>query len=93
MQIWLSTVLARTSAWRDFKWPSVVEEVRKVKESIESELERRTVEICERHTPYVGAGVDFFRRFKGEGFADVGDFDVAGLLARHEYLSLHRMQI
>ena len=23
----------------------------------------------------MGAGVDFFRRFKGEGFADVGDFD------------------
>jgi len=74
MQIWLSTVLHGYLPG-DFKWPSVVEEVRKVKESIESELERRTVEICERHTPYVGAGVDFFRRFKGEGFADVGDFD------------------
>ncbi len=74
MQIWLSTVLHGYLPG-EFKWPSVVEEVRKVKESIETDLERRTVEICKRHTPYVAAGVDFFRRFRGDGFLDVGDFD------------------
>lgn len=74
MQIWSSTVLHGYLPG-DFKWASVVNEVRKVKESIETDLERRTVEICKRHTPFVAAGVDFFRRFKGEGFLDAGDFD------------------
>lgn len=73
-QSWLSTVLHGYLPG-DFKWKSVVNEVRKVKESIETELERRTVEICKRYTPFVAAGVDFFRRFKNDDFLDVGDFD------------------
>lgn len=75
MSIWLSTVVHGYLPG-DFKWPSVVQHVRSIKESIETNLERRTEEIFKRHTPYVIGGVDFFKKFKGKGFADVGDFDV-----------------
>lgn len=60
----------------DFEWPHVEAVIREVKESIESRLERRTEEIFRRHTPFVQRGIDFFRRFRSEGFEDVGDFDV-----------------
>lgn len=59
----------------DFAWPHVVAVIRDVKESIENRLELRTEEIFRRHTPFVQRGIDFFRRFRGEGFEDVGDFD------------------
>lgn len=60
----------------DFEWPHVQPVIREVKESIENRLELRTEEIFLRHTPFVYRGIDFFRRFRGEGFEDVGDFDV-----------------
>lgn len=60
----------------DFEWPNVEPVIRSVKESIEKRLELRTEEIFRRHTPFVQRGIDFFRRFRGEGFDDVGDFDV-----------------
>lgn len=60
----------------DFKWPHVEPVIRTVKKSIENRLELRTEEIFRRHTPFVQRGIDFFRRFRGEGFEDVGDFDV-----------------
>lgn len=60
----------------DFNWPHVEAVIREVKESIESRLELRTEEIFRRHTPFVQRGIDFFRRFRSEGFEDVGDFDV-----------------
>jgi hypothetical protein len=60
----------------DFPWPEVEREVRLIKERIEKQLEVRTEEIFRRFTPFVMRSVDFFKRFKGEGFADVGDFDV-----------------
>lgn len=60
----------------DFEWPHVEPVIREVKESIEKRLELRTEEIFRRYTPFVQRGIDFFRRFRGEGFEDVGDFDV-----------------
>lgn len=60
----------------EFPWPQVGREIRLIKERIEKQLEVRTEEIFRRFTPFVMRGVDFFKKFKGEGFADVGDFDV-----------------
>lgn len=60
----------------DFEWPHVEPVIREVKESIEKRLELRTEEIFRRHTPFVQRGIDFFRKFRGEGFEDVGDFDI-----------------
>lgn len=60
----------------DFEWPHVEPVIREVKESIEKRLELRTEEIFRRHTPFVQRSIDFFRRFRGEEFEDVGDFDV-----------------
>lgn len=60
----------------DFPWPEVEREVRLIKERIEKQLEVRTEEIFQRFTPFVMRGLDFFKKFRGEGFADVGDFDV-----------------
>jgi len=59
----------------DFEWPHVEPVIREIKESIENRLELRTEEIFRRHTPFVQRSIDFFRRFRGEGFEDVGDFD------------------
>jgi hypothetical protein len=73
--IWLSA--ARDGVLpADFRWPNVQAVVKSIKKSIEDALEDRAVEILKRHTPYVEGGVDFFRRFRKEGFADVGDYDV-----------------
>ncbi len=60
----------------EFPWSEVEREVRLIKERIEKQLEVRTEEIFRRFTPYVIRGVDFFHRFPGENFPDVGDFDV-----------------
>jgi hypothetical protein len=60
----------------DFPWPTVQREVRAIKAGHEKQLERQALEICARHTPFAIPGVDFKRRFPGEGFDDVGDFDV-----------------
>lgn len=60
----------------EFPWPEVEREVRTIKERIEKQLEVRTEEVFQRFTPFVMRGVDFFKKFKKEGFADVGDFDV-----------------
>lgn len=73
--IWLAAVRDGVLP-ADFPWPNVQAAVRVIKESIEKALEGRSVEILKRHTPYVAGGVDFFRRFRTEGFKDVGDFDV-----------------
>lgn len=60
----------------DFGWPNVEPAVRQVKASIEKRLEFRAEEIFRRHTPYVARSIDFYRKFRAEGFEDVGDFDV-----------------
>ena len=60
----------------DFDWPTVQPVIRKVKASIEKRLELQTEQIFRRHTPFVEGGIDFFRKFRKEGFEDVGDFDV-----------------
>ncbi|MEA3642603.1 MAG: hypothetical protein VBE63_22060 [Lamprobacter sp.] len=60
----------------DFGWRHVDPVIREIKEGIEKRLELRTEEIFRRHTPFVQRGIDFFRRFRGERFEDVGDFDV-----------------
>jgi hypothetical protein len=60
----------------DFPWPNVEKAVRAIKESIEKRLELKTEEIFLRHTPYVVRGIDFAKKFRNEGFADVGDYDV-----------------
>lgn len=73
--IWLSAVRDGVLP-ADFGWPNVQAVVKSIKKSIEDALEDRAVEILKRHTPHVEGGVDFFRRFRKEGFANVGDYDV-----------------
>lgn len=75
MNLWMSTVRDGYLP-ADFGWQHVEPVIRGVKESIEKRLEHRTEEIFLRHTPYVWRGIDFFKRFRKEGFEDVGDFDV-----------------
>jgi hypothetical protein len=60
----------------EFKWPHIQQVIREVKKDIENRLELRSEEIFRRHTRFVLRGVDFFKRFRGERFEDVGDFDV-----------------
>lgn len=73
--IWLSAVRDGVLP-ADFRWSNVQAVVKSIKKSIEDALEERAVEILKRHTPHVEGGVDFFRRFRKEGFANVGDYDV-----------------
>lgn len=75
MNVWMSAVRDGYLP-ADFNWPHVEPVIREIKENIEKQLELRTEEIFRRHTPFVLRGIDFFRRFRGEGFEDVGDFDV-----------------
>lgn len=75
MYRWVSTVKDGYLP-ADFDWPNVKPVIRGVKEGIEKRLELRTEEIFLRHTPFVLRGIDFFRRFRGEKFENVGDFDV-----------------
>lgn len=75
MNIWMSAVRDGYLP-ADFKWPQVDSVIRNIKKSIETRLELRSEDIFRRHTPFVLRGIDFFRRFKSEGFEDVGDFDV-----------------
>lgn len=74
MNIWMSAVRDGYLP-AEFGWPHVEPVIREIKESIEKRLERRTEEIFLRHTPFVMRGIDFYRRFRGENFEDVGDFD------------------
>ncbi len=74
LNIWMSSVRDGYLP-ADFDWPNVVPVVRKIKKSIEKRLELRSEEIFRRHTKYVARGIDFFKRFPGEDFEDVGDFD------------------
>jgi len=73
--IWLSAVRDGVLP-ADFLWPNVQAVVKSIKKSIEDALEDRAVEILKRHAQYVEGGVDFFRRFRKEGFTDAGDYDV-----------------
>lgn len=75
MNIWMSSVRDGYLP-ADFDWPNVEPVIREVKEGIEKQLEVRTEQIFQRYTPYVVRGLDFFKRFRGERFEDVGDFDV-----------------
>lgn len=60
----------------DFGYPEIEAVAEAIKKRIEQDLELRAVEVFGRHLMYVEHGVDFHRRFKKEGFEDVGDFDV-----------------
>lgn len=75
MNIWMSSVRDGYLP-ADFDWPNVEPAIRNVKEGIEKRLEVHTEQIFRRYTPYVVRGLDFFKRFRDEGFDDVGDFDV-----------------
>lgn len=75
MNIWMTSVRDGYLP-ADFDWPNVEPVIREVKEGIEKGLEVRTEQIFQRHTPYVVRSLDFFKKFRGEGFEDVGDFDV-----------------
>lgn len=70
----------------DFGWPNIEPVVRQVKASIERRLEFRSEEIFRRHTPYVARGIDFYRKFRTEGFEDVGDFDVLAYWPDHNLM-------
>lgn len=60
----------------DFDWPQVKDAVRKIKASIEQQLEVRAFEVCSRATSFLQHGINFMHRFPKESFDDVGDFDV-----------------
>jgi len=60
----------------DFGYPQIEDVAGSIKAHIERDLELRAVEVFGRHLTYVEHGVDFHRRFRQEGFEDVGDFDV-----------------
>lgn len=75
MHIWMSAVRDGYLP-ADFGWVHVEPIIAEIKKSIEKQLERRTEEIFLRHTPFVLRGIDFYRRFRGEKFEDVGDYDV-----------------
>lgn len=70
----------------DFGWPHIEPVVRQVKASIERRLEFRSEEIFRRHTRYVARGIDFCRKFRTEGFEDVGDFDVLAYWPDHNLM-------
>ncbi|MEL4177997.1 hypothetical protein [Roseateles sp. PN1] len=70
----------------DFGWPNIEPAIRQVKASIEKRLEFRSEEIFRRHTQFVERGIDFYRKFRAEGFEDVGDFDVLAYWPDHNLL-------
>jgi len=75
LNIWMSSVRDGYLP-ADFEWPHVGPVVGQVKKGIEKQLEMRTEQIFKRYTPYVIRGIDFYKRFRDEGFDDAGDFDV-----------------
>ncbi|SER45758.1 hypothetical protein SAMN05216589_0613 [Halopseudomonas bauzanensis] len=70
----------------DFGWPNIEPVVRQVKAGIERRLEFRNEEIFRRHTPFVARGIDFYRKFRTEGFEDVGDFDALAYWPGHNLM-------
>lgn len=70
----------------EFGWPHIEPVVRQVKAGIEKRLEYRGEEVFRRHTPYVARSVDFYRKFRAEGFDDVGDFDILAYWPEHNLL-------
>lgn len=73
--IWMGSV-ANGYLPADLPWPNVTRVVGRIKTEIEAQLEVRAHDICARHTGHALHGIDFRRRFPGERFDDVGDFDV-----------------
>lgn len=74
-RIWISSIFNGYLP-AEFNWPHIKDAVRNVKVGIEKKLEVRSFEVCSRATPFVQHGIDFRRKFRKEGFEDVGDFDV-----------------
>ncbi len=70
----------------DFGWPNIEPVIRQVKASIERRLEFCSEDIFRRHTPFVARGIDFYRKFRTEGFEDVGDFDVLAYWPDHNLM-------
>lgn len=60
----------------DYKFPTIREQVRTIKQALEKGLEHQAFEIISDYAPYVVQGIDFKRRFPKEKYDDVGDFDV-----------------
>jgi hypothetical protein len=75
LNIWMSSVRDGYLP-ADFEWPHVAPVIGQIKKGIEKQLEMRTEQIFKRYTPYVIRGIDFYKRFRDEGFDDAGDFDV-----------------
>lgn len=60
----------------DFGHPEIEEATASIKKHIEDDLELRAAEVFGRYFTHFAHGIDFYRRFRREGFDDVGDFDV-----------------
>lgn len=75
--IWLSRI-AEGCLPANFPWKSVNTVVDGIKKDIEKKLELVTFEVFNRYfdSNYCHHGIDFKRKFKKEGFDDVGDYDV-----------------
>ena len=75
--IWLSRI-AEGCLPANFPWKSVNTVVDSIKKDIEKKLELVTFEVFNRYfdSNYCHHGIDFKRKFKKEGFDDVGDYDV-----------------
>lgn len=76
-KIWLARI-SEGCLPANFSWKSVNTVVDSIKKDIEKKLELVTFEIFNRyfHSNYCHHGIDFKRKFKKEGFDDVGDYDV-----------------
>lgn len=75
--IWLNRI-AEGVLPVNFPWKSVNSVVDSLKASIENQLEHTAFDIFNRHfdSKFCQHGIDFKRKFKKEGFDDVGDYDV-----------------
>lgn len=81
--IWLDRIIeGRLPA--NFSWGSVNTVVDNLKVDIEKELEKTTFKVFNRHycSSFCHHGIDFKRRFKKEGFDDVGDYDVLAYIPK-----------
>lgn len=59
----------------DFNWPNVEPYIKNIKKDLEEKLEKQSLDIFKRYTPYVDS-LDFYDKYKKyEKFDDVGDFD------------------
>lgn len=71
--VWM-TAISNGYLPASYDWKNVEISVRKIKEGLESALEKKAIEICEKITPYTKGNL--YPHKLRQGFNNVGDFDV-----------------